>query len=305
MAPNGTSEFTLDLEPGAVKKAMEGLKSADTWNVPIGQIVVIDGFNVRPKDDEYYAARREYADSMKLTGFMRSKPLTVFIRRVDGVDQVVVVDGHTRLDSAHLAVSEGAAIVTIPCITTAAGTSMEDLTVALINTNNGRPLSPYAKAQVCKRLINFGMDEAEIANRLSFTPTYVSSLLALMAAPRAVHDMVVAGKVSATLAIETLKTHGKEASAVLKAATDKAETAGKQGRITKKDVTEKPVKAPKPTKRDVLAEGVDWMVKNAATPDADKRFAELLAFACGVSFNKVVAAVAEREEEKKLKLVAK
>lgn len=253
------SEFALDLESGNVKKAMEGHKSNDTWNVPIGKLMVIDGFNVRPKDDEFFAARREYADTMKIAGFLRTKPLTVFIRRVDGDDQIVVVDGHTRLDAALLANSEGATIATIPCLTTAAGTSMEDLTVALINTNSGRPLAPYAKAQVCKRLINFGMDEAEIAKRLAFTPTYVSSLLALMAAPRAVHDMVVAGKVSATLAIETLKTHGKEASAVLKVATDKAETTGKNGRITKKDVTEKPAKTPK---RDLAAEAVRWIAEN-------------------------------------------
>ena len=60
------------------------------------------------------------------------------------------------------------------------GTSMEDLTVALVVGNNGEPLSLYEAAVVCKRLATFGWSSQEIARRLGYASAqYVDGLLAL------------------------------------------------------------------------------------------------------------------------------
>ncbi|UUZ66269.1 ParB/RepB/Spo0J family partition protein (plasmid) [Polaromonas sp. P1-6] len=226
------AEFVLDLVPGAVKEAMQGTTSSDLWKCNIDDIVVIDEFNVRDKDADYDAKVREYADSMKAIGFLPSKPLALFVARIDGKSVNVLYDGHRRLAAAKLARSEGTEITTVPAVTAPKGTSMEDLTIALVTTNNGEPLKPHQIAIVCKRLVAYGMETGEIAKKLSFTKTYVESLLQLMSAPRVIRDMVTTGKVSATLAIDTIKKHGSEAAKVLNDASEIAQASGKE-RVTK------------------------------------------------------------------------
>jgi ParB-like chromosome segregation protein Spo0J len=129
---------------------------------------------------------------------------------------------------------------------------MEDLTVALVTSNSGRPLSPFEVATVCKRLVGYGMAPADIAKRLGYGKAYIDGLLDLVAAPKAVRDLVTAGKVSATLAVETLKKHGKQASKVLTDGVKQATASGKD-RVTKKHVEAKPKKAPQKAEKPAVA----------------------------------------------------
>lgn len=301
--PKASDPFTLELAPGAIKEAMQGSKSSDLWKVAIGDIVVIEGFNARVKNDEYHAKVREIADSIKANGFYQDKPLAVYVRRVNGVSQICVTDGHTRLDAAKLAISEGAEITHLPVVTKPNGTSMEDLTVALVTSNSGRSLTPYEVAVVCKRLIGFGMTESEIANRLSVSETQIKNYLLLTASPKLIRDLVSNGKVSATLAIDTVKKHGVGASKVLSEAVTGAEAFGKS-RVTKKLVAPK-AKAAKPAKRDLLGDGAAWIVKN--DPDgSDDRLISLLALMCEVEPEMARTCVAElRVGGKKLRVVGK
>ena len=219
--------FETELIPGAVKAAMSGVKSSDLWKVPRDRIRVMPGFNIRVQNDDHKAQVRFIADSMKANGYFADKPLAGYVAKEDGENVLYVIDGHTRLEAVDLANSEGAEINEIPVVTKPAGTSMEDLTVALVVSNEGRHLSPYEVALVCKRLIGFGMEEADIARRIGKTRTYVSNLLLLASAPRALTTLVQEGKASATLAVETYKAHGKEAAKVLKEGLVQAQASGK------------------------------------------------------------------------------
>ena len=282
------TEFQLALVPGAVKAATSELKSGDLWNVNIDDIVVIDEFNVRSKDADYDTKVREIADSIKANGYLRNKPVALFVALIDGVSVLALYDGHRRLGGAKLARSEGAELNTITGVTAPKGTSMEDLTVALVVANNGEQLKPGEVAAVCKRLINFGMETPEIAKRLGFTKTYVESLLELAAAPREIRNMVASGKVAATLAIQVMKKHGTEATKVLKDAAVTAEAAGKT-RVTKKAVEPK-VKAVEVPKRDLLAEGAQWILDKRGTDDfgPEAAMVELLCFLTGSTESEVV-----------------
>ena len=249
-----TEKALLEFTPGSVKKAMAGVTSSDLWKMPRDRIVVQPGFNVRVHDAAYKAHVRWIADSIKANGFDPAKALAGYVASTDNGDTFILTAGPTRLEAFDRAVAEGWEGTELPVVTKPRGTSMEDLTVALVTANNGRPLSPYEIATVCKRLIGYGMEPKDIASRLGFTKQYIDGLLDLMAAPKAVRDLVIAGTVSATLAVETVKKHGAEASKVLKASAAEATASGKE-RVTKKHVV-KATKAPAKKAKKKAATGV-------------------------------------------------
>lgn len=231
------------LVAGNVKAAMKlaGASSAEVWNVKPQDIHVIEGFNGRVDTPEYRAHVATIAASISANGFYRDKPLAGFVADKDGKPVVYVTDGHTRLAAVKLAIAGGVVIETIPVVTKPRGTTMEDLTVALITSNSGKSFTPYETGMICKRLIDFGMVEKVIAQRLSLTLPYVNDLLSLVAAPKPIRDMVMSGQVSATTAIKELDTHGSKATARLTEGLERAKQAGKT-KVTGKHLTgaEKP-----------------------------------------------------------------
>jgi len=116
---------------------------------------------------------RSLADKMKAEGFKSSKPLEVVILEEGGVDRLVVTDGHCRLAAVKIALAEGATIKQVPCVTLPSkGTSPQDLIAGLVTSNSGKPLTTYETALVCKRLFNYGWEEAQIAKRLTEASGY-------------------------------------------------------------------------------------------------------------------------------------
>lgn len=233
---NVQQELSLDLQPNLVMGSTKGVikslggSSIDLWTVPIGsidQIRIIEDFNVRVKDEAYYADIRKYATDMKNNGYKKDKPLSAFVSKENGMDILNLTDGHRRLESLKLALSEGAEITHFPVLTCAKAKSFEDLTVDLVTNNNGTKLSPFETAIVCKRLVNYGWAEEKIALRLGFSIQYISDLLFLMSAPKPIRDMVQNAQVTAGAAIDLLRSHGSNAISILEAGLDRATAAGK------------------------------------------------------------------------------
>jgi ParB family chromosome partitioning protein len=305
------SKDLIQLTPGSVKKATVGVSSGDLWKMPRDRIRVIDGFNVREKDADYKANVRRYADSMKANGYDETEPMAGFVFEENGEHFIGLTDGHTRLDAVDLAISEGCEIVTIPVVTKARGTSMEDITIGLVTSNSGAALKPLEVAKVCKRLVGYGMEVKDIATRLTLTSAYVNQLLDLLAAPKAVRDLVANGTIAATLAMDTIKKHGKEATKMLTAGVKEAKGTGKT-RVTAKHVKaatapkvspakgkkvaavepvqqELPVTTPTTSDVDNLLElGRVWIDEHCPT-GSDAPFKEMLAFIAGVPLGQVDA----------------
>lgn len=272
--------FELSMVPGSVKGAMHGAKSSDLWKVPLSKLRVKEGFNVRVQNEAHAEQVRFIADSMKANGFFPDKPIAGYVSKENGESVIYVVDGHTRLQAVHLANSEGAEITELPVVTKPAGTSMEDLTVALVVSNGGRNLTPYEVALVCKRLIGFGMTETEIARRIGKSRNYVSDLLLLAGAPRSITNMVQDGTVSATLAVASFKKHGAQAAEVLEKGLEQATSSGK-GKVTGKHLKKETTpprtlavipgsgSAPAPQKStdETLERGIRWI--NANDPQGE------------------------------------
>lgn len=227
--------FNKELTAGNVKVAMKeaGAVSADLWQVHPSQLRVLEGFNVRVRNEDYDARVRKIANSIKVNGYYKDKPLTGFVAREGDENIIYVTGGHRRHEAVHLAISEGAELENVPVVIKPKGTAMEDLTVDLIVGNEGEPLSTYEQAIVCKRLAGFGWDSKVIASRVGYVSAqYVDGLLLLASAPLPVRRLVMEKVVSATTAIATIKKHGDKAEAVLLGALQGAA----KGRVTAKNL---------------------------------------------------------------------
>lgn len=230
-------EFDGKLVPGATKSFMKdtGSSSRDLWQVDVDVVKVLPNFNVRIKDSKYVEHIRRLADSMKEEGFYQDKPLAGYVAK-EGQEQVIyITDGHCRMEAVRLAIKEGAEIVKVPVVVASAGSSMEDLTVALVRANDGKPLTPMEIAIVCRRLTRFGWEVKEIARRLGFSQNYVEGLLLLIGAPQEVRAMVESGEVSASTAIGLLRTEGDKAYDKLQEGLENAKAKGKD-KVTKKHI---------------------------------------------------------------------
>lgn len=200
--------------------------------VPFEKLVILPEFNVREHDDAREERIERYKEDMKLNGYMPSKPMEIF---VDAEGRIIVTDGHTRHESARRARAEGAqSLDMIPAIPAKKGTSMEDLTINLVKSNDGEKLSPLGMSLVVKRLCNtFHHTPAEAAKLIGVSPKYAGQLLTLAGAPQRIRDLIMKGFVSATHAIEMLEQHGENAADLLEEGLKEAQSKGKK-RVSKK-----------------------------------------------------------------------
>lgn len=221
--------FRNDFLRGPVKEAMKavGGSSGDLWKVPIDAIGVMDGFNVRVKDESYHRHIRWIADSIKSSGFHVDEPLGAFTVKEGNETKIYVHAGHCRLEAAKLARAEGAAIETLPVVVVPREANLEDLTVALITTNGGKPLTPYETSIVVKRLAGFHWEPARIAEKLGFSSGYVEALLQVSGYPLAIREMIQSGQLALSTAIEAVRLYGGKAPQKLEQAAQKAASTGK------------------------------------------------------------------------------
>jgi hypothetical protein len=215
-----SSEYKAEFIPGNVKSTISaaGAKSGDLWMVPIDKLVAPAGLNVRIHGDAYEDRVEEIVDSILANGFFRHMPLAGYVGKEGDQSFIYVTGGFTRLEAAKRAIKRGAPIEALPVIMKPAGTSMADLMVGLAMDNTGVPLKPYERGIVVKRLLSFGWDEKQIANRMTVTVSYVKDLLFLHSLPEAVQRMVIDDRVSAGHAVTISRQHGSEAVSILQAA---------------------------------------------------------------------------------------
>ncbi len=155
-----------------------------------------------------------------------------------------------------LANREGAGIEALPVINEVRGTTEEDRIFGLILDNSGRRLTLLGEAMVIKRLIGRGIDEKEIARRLTRNVASIRNALTLVAAPKPIKEMVTSGAVSATSAVKVMKEQGANAVAHLQAAKEIAAAAGKT-KVTPKAL--KAVGEQKKAARSNDADLLDWL----------------------------------------------
>ncbi len=217
------------LVSGSAKAALTAVSATkgDLYWANPDDLREIPNFNVRIETPDYLEHVEDIAVSIMQNGFYPNKPLGGFIGKEDGKDVIFVTDGHTRRRAVARARELGAELTQVPVVLKAAGTSVEDLTVALIQDNEGRPLSMMEKAIVAARLKAFNWTNVQIAEKLNRTDRHVEDLLVLAGAPKKVRDFVISGKVSPTEAVKQVRKNAERAADVLLVAVQTAGASGK------------------------------------------------------------------------------
>ena len=186
--------FDLTLVPGSVKKLMAGINavyegqakeedkikgaggSSDLWKVPVNELKVLEGFNVRlpgPDLDEHLDF---LTDSILEEGFFQHRPLAALVLEIDGELGLYVFDGHCRLESAKRAIAKGAPIELVPVVVQdGRNVNLDDLYVQMHRLNKGKELSPFELGLLCKRLSRNGHDDTVIAKRMGIGCAVISA----------------------------------------------------------------------------------------------------------------------------------
>lgn len=151
-------------------------------------------------------------------------PLVVYWE--DG--KAYVSDGHCRLMAAIRAIEVYKAdIKSVPVISDDRYSNEADRIFGQIVHNQGKPFSQLEQSKVFKKLVDLGWNQSEIAKRSGISIGRVSQILELLTMPQGVKNLVTNGSVSATLAMQTVKSVGTEAEQKLKAGLEAAKAEGK------------------------------------------------------------------------------
>lgn len=213
------------------------LKRSDIFYVDPRVLKIKPGWNARNgADPDNKAHILSLASSIAQVGVQEA--LTVY--RDEG--EIWLSDGHCRLAATFYAIDTlKADIKSIPVKTEGREANEADHVFSQILRNAGKPLTPYEAGSVYKRLVGYGWTVADIALKSGKSKASVEAALDLQGAPVQVQKLVASGKVSATLATETIKREGpSKATQTLNNAVDAATQKGKT-RATKADIDEAPV----------------------------------------------------------------
>lgn len=213
----------------SIKKISTGRK--DLFLIDPTLIKTKDDWNVRLDTQELRNHINELALSISEIGVQQ--PLTVYMED----DDIYVSDGHCRLRAVLIANNDiRANIKSVPCRVEERYANEADRSLSMITRNSGKPLSPLEKATVVKKLLMFGWPEKEIAVKIGMSIQSVNRLLEMSAIPEEMKNMVSAGQVSASLALDEVKSKGPEnALNELKAAVKKEPTR----KVTRKSIKPK------------------------------------------------------------------
>jgi ParB family transcriptional regulator, chromosome partitioning protein len=169
-------------------------------------IRVVEGFNLRDVNADDY---REDIDALKAHIKRGGQvPALEVVLSADG-QGVDLVDGHRRFTAYSELIAAGDPIQYIR-IEPFVGNDV-DRTARIMTSNEGRKLRPLEIAAGYARLKAYGLTPDDIARRVGKTRQHVDQMLILASAPHAVQQMVKAGDVSATEAINQVREHGDRA----------------------------------------------------------------------------------------------
>jgi hypothetical protein len=183
------------------------------------------GLNARDMSDPETIAHIEWlTESIMANGFKPSHPIEIFSEG----EEIYVAHGHCRLTAAMQAISRGLELKTVTCVPEPKGTNDVARILTQNLDNSGKRLTPMEEAYNVKRAIDLGASEADVARKLGKSSFYVSHALELMAAPEALQNMIRAGEISASLAVQTVREEGSGAVETVKEAVAVAKSQGKK-----------------------------------------------------------------------------
>jgi len=158
---------------------------------------------LNPENERIYSA--DSLQNISLRQSIRAQgvqnPLRVY---EDGT----VEDGNRRLFNINLLSDEGHYIKDVPVIFVQRPDSVAEGVIRRINLNEAQQFTPIEQARAFQKLRAAGMNNSRIASKTPFTAMHVGNMLALWDAGEDVHKLVEDGKISATTAVDTIRSYG-------------------------------------------------------------------------------------------------
>lgn len=171
----------LDLPGQAVPEPPPAVEALQFQQLPIDQIVVVEN------DRETFAEGplNELADSIRQMGILQ--PLTVSLP--DAYGKHTLIAGERRWRAARIA-----GLTTVPVVMRAF--SADDLAVARLTENLLRvDLTPIEEAKAFRRLLDGGLSQRDLAERLGYGQAHISNRVRLLKLPDALQSRVISGEI--------------------------------------------------------------------------------------------------------------
>jgi ParB family chromosome partitioning protein len=195
------------------------IKLGDLLKIRPSDIIVEKGFNVRMPG----AALEGHINGIKTSIMIGDIPPPLIVK-LSG-PQVILRDGHCRLEAYRRAIQEGTPIEYIDAVEWRG--SDIDAVVYMVKSASGKPLDPLEVSCAYKRLRAFNWTEEMIGRRFGKTEAHVRQLLLLADADHTIQELVRNNRIAASTAVKMIQAHGPQATDVIAAAAAEAAAAGK------------------------------------------------------------------------------
>jgi len=189
-----------------------GIKVNKTFLVDIGLIYAEQGFNVRELD-------QEHIESLRLA-FESGQPIPAVVGKTTPAG-FKIIDGHHRFEAAKLA-----GVARLEC-KDFHGTDA-DVVAMMVTSSQGKNLTAVERAKAYQRLKGFGLDAAEIAEKVKRSRADVDSHLLLLTAGDSVITAVQDGQIGASVVVNALRKSGGSAPEKLADAVKQAKESGRR-----------------------------------------------------------------------------
>ena len=204
------------------KNSDTDITTRKTYLLGVDELYVETNYNIRDIDQTHV---EEFRDAF-IAG-EHVPPLAVKVTEKG----IKIIDGHHRYYGAKLA-QEAGYTLRLECKDFMG--SEADSVAFMVTSSQGRALLPLERAAAYQRLVNQGLEPAEIAAKVKRSITDVEQHLQLLTVGEPLIEMVKSGEVAATTAVALQREHGVKASSVAQEQMQKAKAAGKK-KLTKTD----------------------------------------------------------------------
>lgn len=204
------------------KNSDTDITTRKTYLLGVDELYVETNYNIRDIDQTHV---EEFRDAF-IAG-EHVPPLAVKVTEKG----IKIIDGHHRYYGAKLA-QEAGFTLRLECKDFVGNEA--DSVAFMVTSSQGRALLPLERAAAYQRLVNQGLEPAEIAAKVKRSITDVEQHLQLLTVGEPLIEMVKSGEVAATTAVALQREHGVKASSVAQEQMQKAKAAGKK-KLTKTD----------------------------------------------------------------------
>lgn len=198
------------------KNSDTDITTRKTYLLGVDELYVETNYNIRDIDQTHV---EEFRDAF-IAG-EHVPPLAVKVTEKG----IKIIDGHHRYYGAKLAQEAGYAL-RLECKDFVG--SEADSVAFMVTSSQGRALLPLERAAAYQRLVNQGLEPAEIAAKVKRSITDVEQHLQLLTVGEPLIEMVKSGEVAATTAVALQREHGVKASSVAQEQMQLAKAAGKK-----------------------------------------------------------------------------